>query len=677
MKCCAYIRVSTKNINQETSYEYQYEYWNRTLSKQGNEFIGIYSDKKSGCDILSRPGFLQMLNDARQKKFDIIYIKSISRLSRNIVDFLSIINELRNLGINIHFDKENLDTIDSKSQFILSIIARINEEERISTSQNERWRFKKQFAQGIPRKSFKGCYGYRMDETGHLQIVEDEAIVLRKIFNLYNDGLSSVKIMNWLKEHKIKSPSRKEVWLSSCITEILRNRIYVGDLILQKFIIIKNKLLRNIGSRYADTYLIQNDHQAIIEKSLFQNVQEILNKRRQDIEKKLLIKRNYYEFYHKIICGVCKKSFIEVVKRKKIVYKCNSQYRTACSSNQVTLEYLKIEFSKAYCEAQKFIDNNLFNEAKQKIYSLRQYEKQLDYQYNKFLINSKYYKDEKEKIIDSIEKQNEILSKEKIINYDEKYRENDIKYFIDKFLDKIIVYDNYQIEILFNNGYVYKCSNKPIRIQDQKNLDAKFKNKVFIKEREKPISMRINNAGLKLFSVFIKGREYIISNNLIENNYYRIIENNNIDPMLEVEKIVFNPFEKELTYFFKNGRDYSIRYNIKQESESEKDLKHLLEDKVFVSSLNLQMNYTIKKNGVENFTKRKNNITYSIGYKTLKNIYYNIIRGQHNLGNLKKIEFNGENRDLTYIFEKQSIVYERSNKNGITTKKCANYSSKK
>ena len=190
LKVAAYVRVSTENDEQKSSYELQVnDFTDRIKGNPNWEFAGIYSDEGiSGTELSHRKGMLQMIEDAKAGKIQHILAKSIARFARNVVDCLSIIDELRNLDppVGVHFDENNLYTLDSTGSLVLTILATVAEEESRSKSFIMNWSIERRFSRGIfltPK-----LLGYDVDENGQLVINPDEAETVKVIYDLYLNG---------------------------------------------------------------------------------------------------------------------------------------------------------------------------------------------------------------------------------------------------------------------------------------------------------------------------------------------------------------------------------------------------------------------------------------------------------------------------------------------------------
>ena len=188
-RAVAYVRVSSGSDAQIHSFEFQSAYWHQELDGNPDvEMVGIYADKGiSGRSMYKRPQFLTMMQDARDGKFDVIYTKSISRFGRNTVHLLEAVRELRDLGIAVIFQNENINTLSSTSEVFMTIAAALAEGELEEDSKRQRWSYQDRFQNGWISIG-TGMYGYRMVKDNQLEIVEDEAPFLRGRENDRQDG---------------------------------------------------------------------------------------------------------------------------------------------------------------------------------------------------------------------------------------------------------------------------------------------------------------------------------------------------------------------------------------------------------------------------------------------------------------------------------------------------------
>lgn len=280
LRVAAYARVSTDEDDQVNSFKSQIdEYTERITSNPDWDFIGMFADKGiTGTQAKKRPEFMRLIELGMNKKIDLILVKSISRFSRNTVDVLTTVRELRNRGCIILFEKENLRSDDTKIDFILTVLSSVAQEESRSISTNVKWSVEKKFKNGIAHMT--RMYGYRKHESGEIVIEENEAVVVRLIYSLFLEGYNINDIVKILNDRKIKSLNNKD-WPYSSIRSILTNEKYTGDAILQKTCTpdyLTHKQVKN--NNIEPKYYVHNHHEGIIAKEDFETVQSLLKVRR-------------------------------------------------------------------------------------------------------------------------------------------------------------------------------------------------------------------------------------------------------------------------------------------------------------------------------------------------------------------------------------------------------------
>ncbi len=291
-RVCAYARVSTDAERQLGSFENQVEIYTEKI--KGNpdwEFAGIYSDPGISGTIAERPGFQKMLQDAKRHKFDIILVKSISRFARNTILCIEKIRMLQGLGIAVIFEKENIDTSKPYSEMILTILSSFAQEE--SRNASERLKKGKKMRALNGQSEWRPIYGYT-NEAPH-SIIEEEADVIRRIFNEYESGADCGEIARGLNRDGL--PRRAgEKWAKSTVWSLLKNEKHIGDVLLNKSYNenhITHKKVRNEG-RVEQIYL-KNHHPGIISRTQFERVAAIREMKREMT----------YPFGDKLRCPVC------------------------------------------------------------------------------------------------------------------------------------------------------------------------------------------------------------------------------------------------------------------------------------------------------------------------------------------------------------------------------------
>ena len=282
-RVAAYARVSTLHEEQESSYDAQVEYYTKHIQSNPNwEFVGIYADNGiSGTSTKRREGFNRMVEDAKAGKMDMILTKSISRFARNTVDTLKAVRELRILGCEVVFEKENLSSFSPQGDTVLTIMANLAEEESRSLSESVKWGKRRRMQAGKAFIPYQYFLRYRKGEDGKPEIVPEEAEIVREIFQMSLNGASVREIADELTARGIPTAKKCKKWHSSTISKMLRNEKYKGDALCQKgytvdFLTKKRK--KNNGE--LRQYYIKNSHPAIIDEETFDKVQKGLDERR-------------------------------------------------------------------------------------------------------------------------------------------------------------------------------------------------------------------------------------------------------------------------------------------------------------------------------------------------------------------------------------------------------------
>lgn len=265
-KVAAYCRVSTLQEIQYHSLEAQQQFYENLIQNHpGWIFAGIYSDQASGRHNAKMKAFQQMMADCREKKINLILVKSISRMGRNTVQFLQACEELNQLGVEVYFEVEKIYISNPKAVQILTIHACVYQNVSESKSSFVNWGIRTRFANGTSALANRPCYGYRQDEDGALVPTPEEADTVRCIFEWHRRGMSLRRIATGLENKGIKSPRGNLTWSIETIRKILKNEKYYGNVLLQKTYIsdyFTGKQSENKGQ--LKKYLIENNHKAIV-----------------------------------------------------------------------------------------------------------------------------------------------------------------------------------------------------------------------------------------------------------------------------------------------------------------------------------------------------------------------------------------------------------------------------
>lgn len=334
-RVAAYARVSSGKDAMLHSLASQVNYYKKLI--QGNvewEFVGVYADEALTGTKDSREEFQLLLKDCRAGHIDRVITKSISRFARNTVTLLKTVRELKALNVDVFFEEQNIHSISGEGEMILTFLATFAQEESRSTSENMKWRIKKDFEQGIMWGG-KPCLGYDL-ENKRLILVPKEAKTVRLIYQLYVDGNGDEQICKILTSMHIV-PKTGNKWHWSTIRYILSNYNYTGDLILQKTYrenhLTKKKRMNN-GE--FDKYRIKDEHEPIITKELFNKAQKIRQKRLNKINSDPVIRK--YAFSGMLKCGVCGRGYSHKGTPYKDIWKCSYSIKKgieACNSKQV------------------------------------------------------------------------------------------------------------------------------------------------------------------------------------------------------------------------------------------------------------------------------------------------------------------------------------------------------
>lgn len=277
LRVAAYCRVSTLLEQQEGSYEAQVDYYTNKINSNPNwKCAGIFADDgKSATQTTKRDDFNTMIDACLAGKIDLVLTKSVSRFARNTVDALQNIRKLKEKSIPVIFEKEGVNTMESGGELLITILSSQAQEESRNISENTRWGVIRRFENGIVQVNHKKFLGYTKDEDGNLVIVPEEAVIVKRIFREYLEGSSIINIARGLQRDGIKTVTGLDHWHPGTIDKMLSNEKLCGDACMQKTYTVDfltKKKVKNDG--YVRQYYIEDNHEAIIPKELFHQVQE-------------------------------------------------------------------------------------------------------------------------------------------------------------------------------------------------------------------------------------------------------------------------------------------------------------------------------------------------------------------------------------------------------------------
>ena len=355
-RVAGYARVSTDSEEQFTSYEAQIDYYTQMIRSRSDwQFVKVYTDEGiTGTSTKRREGFNQMVEDALGGKIDLIITKSVSRFARNTVDSLVTVRKLKEKGVEVFFEKENIYTLDSKGELLITIMSSLAQEESRSISENVTWGQRKRFADGKVSMPYKRFLGYAKGKDGQPVIVEEEAKVVREIYDLFLSGKTPQSIARMFTKRGVPTPGGQKNWYTSTIYSILQNEKYKGAALLQKkfttdFLTKKQKI--NEGE--VPQYYVEESHPAIIPPQMWELTQ-LEMKRRQEIG------LNYSGnsiFSARLVCEGCgcfygPRYWNASDGSRKTVWRCAHKYgkEKGCESPIITEEDLKQRFVDAINE---------------------------------------------------------------------------------------------------------------------------------------------------------------------------------------------------------------------------------------------------------------------------------------------------------------------------------------
>lgn len=366
-KVAGYARVSTDHEEQASSFEAQIDYYTKYINSHEDwEYAGIYTDDGiSATNTKHRIGFNQMVEDALAGKIDLIITKSVSRFARNTVDSLTTVRKLKEKGIEIYFEKENIWTLDAKGELLITIMSSLAQEESRSISENTTWGQRKRFSDGNTSVAFGNFLGYDKGENGEFVVNTEQAKTIKLIYRLYLSGLSFNEIARELTRRGIKSPMRKNQWYQGTVKSILTNEKYKGDALLQKYYtsdFLTKKQLKNTGE--IPQYYVEGHHEAIISPEIFEMVQAEILRRKE-------MNGSYSGvgiFSSKIQCGECGNWYGAKVWHskdpyRKTVYQCNRKFEKGkkCSTPHFSEGKIKEMFieilNKAFLQKDEILQN--------------------------------------------------------------------------------------------------------------------------------------------------------------------------------------------------------------------------------------------------------------------------------------------------------------------------------
>ena len=354
----AYARVSTLQEEQELSYNSQKEYYEAYIRSVPNwNFVGMYADQVKSGVREDRSEFTRMLNDAYAGKIDTILVKSISRFARNAIVTQNVVHKLKAHNVEVIFDEQKLSSFNRNSEMVLNMMATVAEHESRSISKNIKWALDKRAEQGIRNYGNNRVLGY--DEVDGVLVPNESAWVVRYMYEQSAAGVGIPSIINKLKKMGVKTLRGKDSFCVAALEIILRNEIYKGDKLIQKAAPRNLYTKKPDESINYDSYYIEDDHEPIVSKELWQKVQDRLNS-----YSKHKTQGSYF-LKGKVYCGECgcpmrRISYLYHNVRQK-VWQCSDRFKgkkgNGCNNEIISEEDLIILLSETLGVPYNGLDN--------------------------------------------------------------------------------------------------------------------------------------------------------------------------------------------------------------------------------------------------------------------------------------------------------------------------------
>ena len=348
LRVAAYCRVSSDSSDQLHSYAAQIHYYTDMIQNHdGWELVDVYADEGiTGTRMDKREDLNRLLTDCRKGKIDKVLVKSISRFARNTRDCLASLRELSRLGVSVQFEKENIDTGTLTTELMVSVSGSLAQQESVSISQNQRMSYQRRMERG-EFITCKAPFGYRLIDGKRLEVISDEAKLVRWMFNAYLSGHSLEWIAEQMTKTGVSTTDGKPYWQCTTVLYTLTNEKYMGDSLCQKTFTTAFPFTQRQNHGEADQYYIENTHPAIITKGTFEKVQELLRQK----SNRQKIPRQIYPLSRKVYCGQCGTPFARRAgKSGLVVWVCRKHDKGAskCTMGRIPESALYAAFVGMY-----------------------------------------------------------------------------------------------------------------------------------------------------------------------------------------------------------------------------------------------------------------------------------------------------------------------------------------
>lgn len=338
-RVAAYCRVSSNSADQLHSYDAQVKAYTRLINRNPDwELVDVFADEGiSGMKTDNRPEFKRMILMCEMHQIDLILTKSVSRFARNVKEALAYVRELRLLGVGVNFEKEGINTLALGDEMLLNTFSAISQEESKSISQNQRFSIVKRMESGEFVDS-NVPYGFRLVDK-HLEVYEPEAEIVRQVFAMYLNGLSTKEIARELTASGIPTKHQKNKWNSNSISLMLTNEKYAGDSRFQKKYrdtTVPFKQYKNKGQE--DMYYAPNTHPSLLDRETYENVKALFEKKQKQFGKTEDFRT--YPLTGRIRCSECGSSYRRKVRDGTVKWVCAKHFEdsSACNSGYYSEE---------------------------------------------------------------------------------------------------------------------------------------------------------------------------------------------------------------------------------------------------------------------------------------------------------------------------------------------------
>ncbi len=339
-RVAAYARVSSGKDAMLHSLSAQVSYYSELIQNHDEWlYVGVYIDEAKTGTKDSREGFQRLIEDCRVGKINMVITKSISRFARNTVTLLQTVRDFKAMGVDVFFEEQNIHTLSGDGELMMTILASYAQEESRSVSENQKWRIKRNFAEGKPCDGT--LLGYRL-KSGQYEIMAEEAEIVCRIYSEYLSGSGYNSIAKGLNEAGILSRYGGQ-WMPSVVSKVLSNYTYTGNLVLQKTYRdnhLTKKTLVNNGQ--LPQYHVEDSHPAIIDMETYNAVQEEKARRAARFNKHPQSPKSY-PFSGLLVCANCGKNYRRKITKTGPVWVCgtfNTLGKAHCVSKQIPEEAL-------------------------------------------------------------------------------------------------------------------------------------------------------------------------------------------------------------------------------------------------------------------------------------------------------------------------------------------------